>query len=342
MWCATPGPVGHTRTVFHLRRSASGVLATAVLVCTSCGSAAPKKLGAAEPATAPPVAVAPVATPVGAGPEGIVFDPMTKLVAVAVRKPDRLLLLDSETLTLRRSVALPGSVRHLQLARPGGPVLVPAESADQLVQVALPGGATRATNVLRQPHDATAAGPGDIVVGNEFGKSISIVHDATVVATVRDLKQPGGVVGYGNAVAVVDVGAFTLSTYDLGTRRRTAVVPAGKGPTHGVLLPGRRLLVSDTRGDAVLVFALSPLRQIGRLALPGTPYGLAVDPATDTVWVTLTARNQVVGLDVSAAVPKVVARYATVQQPNTVAVAPGSHRIWVTGTEAGVVQMIRR
>lgn len=327
-----------------LRTPAYGALA-ALLVCSvSCSSSAAKKLGAAEPATAPATSAAPAGTavPVGEGPEGIVFDPTTNLVAVAVRNPDRLLLLDPDTLAVRRTVSLPGSVRHLQLARAGGPVLVPAESANQLVEVSLPGGTTRATDVLKQPHDATAGGNGDVVVGNEFGKSISIVHNGTVLATVRGLKQPGGVIGYGNDVAVVDVGAFTLSTYDLTTDRRIAIVGAGKGPTHGVLVSGNRVIVSDTRGDAMLVYRLDPLKQIGRLALPGTPYGLAVDASTATVWVTLTARNQLVGLDVSGAVPRVIARYATVQQPNTVAVAPGSHRIWVTGTDGGVVQSIRR
>ncbi|HEV7205920.1 MAG TPA: hypothetical protein VGN18_15025 [Jatrophihabitans sp.] len=328
-----------------LRTSTYGAFVAALLLLVaSCGSSAPKRPGAAEPATAPATSAAPVGpvVPVGESPEGIVFDPVTKLVAVAVRNPDRLLLLDPDTLALRRTVPLPGSVRHLQLARPGGPVLVPAESANQLVEVTLPAGATRATDVLKQPHDATAAADGDLVVGNEFGKSISVVRDGIVRATVRDLKQPGGVIGYGHDVAVVDVGAFTLSTYDLPTARRTAIVPAGKGPTHGELLSGDRVAVSDTRGDAILVYRLAPLTPIGRLALPGTPYGLAVDATTDTLWVTLTARNQVVGLDLSGPTPQIIARYATVRQPNTVAVAPGSHRLWITGTDDGVVQLIRR
>ena len=92
----------------------------------------------------------------------------------------------------------------------------------------------------------------------------------------------------------------------------------------------------------MLVFTLAPLKQVGRLALPGTPYGMAVDPSTGTVWVTLTARNQVVGLDVAGSTPRVIARYATVRQPNTVAVEPGGHRLWVTGTAAGVVELITR
>lgn len=318
------------------------VLVLAIAACSSGGEE--KKLGAAEPATAPPTSAAPEGTvrPVGDAPEGIVYDPTTKLVAVAVGNPDRLALLDPQTLAVRRTVPLPGSVRHLQLAAPGGPVLVPAESANQVVEVSLPGGATRATDVHKQPHDATAAGGGDLVVGNEFGKSISVVRAGKLVKTISDLKQPGGVVGQGDTVTVVDVGAFTVSTYDLTTGKRTAITNAGKGPTHGNLLSGHRVIVSDTRGNALLVYSLDPLKQLGRLDLAGTPYGMTADGSTDTVWVTLTSRNQVVGMDVSGDVPREIARYDTVRQPNTVAVEPGSHRLWVTGTDAGVVELITR
>ena len=100
------------------------------------------------------------------------------------------------------------------------------------------------------------------------------------------------------------------------------------------------IAVADTRGDALLVFSVDPLKRIGTLSVPGAPYGMAVDG--NTVWVTLTARNEVVGLDVSGNVPKVIARYPTVRQPNTVAVSPGSRRIWVTGTADGVVELITR
>jgi DNA-binding beta-propeller fold protein YncE len=278
---------------------------------------------------------------VGAQPEGIVYDPATKLVAVAARDPDRLQLLDPQTLTMRRSVPLPGSVRHLQLAARGGPVLVPDESARELLQIALPGGAVRTTRVGKQPHDAAQVGD-DIVVGNEFGRSLSVIRAGRVVRTIGGVRQPGGVIGVGTTAVVVDVGRFTVSTYDVTTLRRTAVEPAGKGPTHGVAITGRRVLVADTRGNALLVFGVEPLARSGRLSLPGTPYGLAGDASTNTVWVTLTARNEVVGVDVGSNTPRVIARYRTVRQPNTVAVAPGSHTLWVTGTRDGEVERINR
>lgn len=74
----------------------------------------------------------------GATPEGIVVDPQTNTVAVAVRNPFALVLLDATTGAALRKVPLPGAVRHLQLVAPGGPVLVPLEGSNQLLRVALP------------------------------------------------------------------------------------------------------------------------------------------------------------------------------------------------------------
>ena len=315
-----------------------------LIVATAACSSGSGKPGAAEPATAPATSTAPVGSvaAVGATPEGIVYDATSQLVAVAVRNPDRLQLLDPDTLAVRRSVALPGDVRHLQVSVTGNEVLVPAESAREILQVPLPTGAVVATKVGKQPHDAARAANGDVVVGNEFSGSISVIRDGRVVRTIADLKQPGGVVADGGLAVVVDVGDFTVSTYDLTALRRVGRIGAGTGPTHAVVVGSDRVLVSDTRGNALLLDTVSPLHQTARLALPGTPYGLAVDASTSTVWVTLTALNQVVGVRVSGDRMSVIARYATVRQPNTVAVDPGSHRLWVTGTDAGVVQLIRR
>ena len=292
-----------TASPVRARASACALLTCLAVVLAACGSDGTKPLGAAEPATAPPTSAAAVGSTarVGTEPEGIVYDPRSKLVAVAVRDPDRLQLLDPDTLQVRRTVRLPGSVRHLQLSVTGDEVLVPAESANQIVEVPLPTGPVRATEVLKQPHDATRAADGDVVVGNEFGKSISIVRDGRVLKTIADLKQPGGVIADGTTIGVVDVGAFTLATYDLDTLRRTAVIAAGKGPT--ARCARRAEPDCSSRTPAAISYCCSASTRCGGSPgwrCPGRPYGMAVDHTTGTVWVTLTARNQVVGLHVSA------------------------------------------
>jgi hypothetical protein len=123
------------------------VLAAAVIA--GCGSAPPAAAPpaaplppAAEPAPAPAPTAPPAGrtVPVGAAPEGVVVDPQTHVVAVGVRDPAALTLLDATTGMVLRKVPLPGALRHLQLAGPGGPVLVPDEGANRLLRVALPGG----------------------------------------------------------------------------------------------------------------------------------------------------------------------------------------------------------
>ena len=299
---------------------------------------------AAEPASSPELTVTPAGVSRSAGPlpQGIVYDAKTDSLAVAVRKPYRLLVLDPTTLEVRRSVGLPGKVRHLQVTPQGGTVLVPSETANIVFEVDLATGKTRATDVQRHPHDAAGTARGDVLAGNEFSGSVSVVRRGRVVHTFSDLRQPGGVLADGSTAVVVDVGDYTVTTYDLDTEERVARVPAGMGPTHGALIGNGRIAVTDTRGDQVLLYTLDPLKQIGSLALKGSPYGVAGDPTTKTVWVTLTGRNRLVGLDVSGGSPKVIATYPTVRQPDTVAVAPGARTLWVTGTKDGLVQRITR
>ena len=103
-----------------------------------------------------------------------------------------------------------------------------------------------------------------------------------------------------------------------------------------------RIAVTDTRGDQVLLYTLDPLKQIGSLALTGSPYGVAGDPTTKTVWVTLTARTGSSASTSAATRRRSSRRYPTVRQPDTVAVSPGARTLWVTGTKDGVVQRITR
>jgi DNA-binding beta-propeller fold protein YncE len=273
---------------------------------------------------------------VGVKPEGVVYDPKTGLVAVGVNDPPALVLLDRDG-NVRKRVPLPGPPRHLQLARPGGPVLVPSEPANELVEVALPGGATRATKVGAQPHDATAGEDGRLFTADERGSTISEVRDGRRIRSVPVDTQPGGIAALGDQVAVVAVQAYTVELYDQRTLRGQGARNAGLGPTHVVADDDGRLYVADTRGGEVLVYATEPrLKPVGRVALPGSPYGLAVDG--DRLWVTLTERNRLVELRAGDA-PERLRSFPTVRQPNSVAVEPGSGRVFVASRADGTLQI---
>ena len=328
------------RTRAAVALSALLLALVALTACASTPASPTPRLGAAEPSVAPTPAGAPQGetVAVGADPEGIVYDPVTGLLAVGVRDPDRLVLVDAATLTVTKEIPIRGHVRHLQLAAPGGPVVVPEEDANTLALVALPGGTTTSYPVGMSPHDATAV-DGGYVAGDEFGRSFTTVLGG-VSTTYRKVDQPGGVIGFGTTFALVDVFNDTVSTWSVADGREIASLPAGAGPTHGVRVGANRLVVADTRGGALITYSVEPLRQLSSVPLPGGPYGLAADPSGDVVWVTLTATNQAVGFDVSGDTPRELERLSTVGQPDTV--AADGRDVWVTGTRDGVVQHLTR
>lgn len=284
--------------------------------------------------------------PVGAGAEGVVVDPATRSVVVGVRGPDSLVVLDEDTLRVRARIALPGHLRHLVSAGPGR-VLVPDEDSNQLLTVDL--ASARITSSLvtgTSPHYVVAGPDGTLFVADEAGHDVAVVRAGRVVARLPDAVMPGGMAIVGGRLGLVDVAGDTLTIYDTTTLAKLSSTPLGAGPTHQVADDRGDLIAADTRASALLfsTTAGSPAdlaRATPRtLPLPGTPYGLAYDPARDRLWVTLTATNQLVGFDTRADPPREIARIPTVRQPNTVAVDEATGRPAVTGSDDGTLQLV--
>jgi len=299
----------------------------------------------AEPAVSPSPSAEPVGRVVEVGnqPEGVAADPQTGLVAVGLRNPDELAIVDGRTGDVERRVRLPESPRHLQLAAPGGPVLVPAERANMLVEVSLPDGQTRtSTPVGDFPHDATAAGERRFVA-NEFGDTVSVIEDGRVEATLEAPVQPGGIAALDtDRVGVVAVRDNVLRVYDAGTLRPLGDARAGAGPTHVVADPSTgRFWVADTRGGALLFSTRTRQPQLlDRVNLPGSPYAMAIDSPNRRLWVTLTATNELAEIDLGREEPRVLGTYPTVRQPNGVAVDTNTGRVFVASRTDGTLQII--
>jgi DNA-binding beta-propeller fold protein YncE len=221
-------------------------------------------------------------------------------------------------------------------------VLIPAETVDELIELRLPSGTLTATKVERQPHAATVAGD-RVFVGNEFGRSISVIRGNAIVGRIGGLVQTGGLTTVGGRVAEVDVRANIVSLYDPRSLRLMGTATARRGPTHAVADNNGELYVIDTRGDAVLTYATRHgLQARSRVALPGTPYGVAIDPSRHRLWITLTARNQLVELATGAGngTLRSLDRYPTGRQPNTVAVDTRTGRVFVANAADGTVEPI--
>lgn len=345
-----------------VRPSSSILLAAVAAVAglAGCGSQDAADLPpAAEPPRAAPLTEKPAGrvTALGKRPEGIVADAGSGLVAVALRRPAKLVVVRARTGEVVDRVSIPGAPRHLQLIdgrSPQARVLVPDEDADTLSQVSL-GGRYDGVDVPvgrvvaqartgRQPHDATPLGrTGRVAVGAELGNLLQVVEGDRVVRQRRIALQPGGLASIdgGRIIVVVAVKERVIELYDARTLERLASEPAGVGPTHVVCRDEGICYVADTTGKGLLVYTWEDgeLTLRHRQYLPSQPYGIALDERRYRVWVTLPAQNRLV--EVRARTKSRTGRiFPTVHQPQTVAVDESNGDVFVTGATDGVLQTI--
>ena len=330
-------------------------VATACVLVAGCSSAespaepsTPATTPAAEPAQAPD-STDPIGTVVAlpGAPEGLVVG-TSGIAAAAVREPDGVVLFDAATGVVRQMVQTTGAPRHLSLAGPDGPVLAPLEGSDELVEVSLDDGAilSTATGVGRQPHDAVSTADGTIVATNEMGGGVIFLRDGSVLSELPPGPvQPGGVAALGPYAAVADVQGNGVWVYDGATQQEVAQAPIGVKLTHAVTVNETTAGFADTDGGAVLLASVDDagaIRQISSIDAPGNPYGLAVDPARQLLYVTLTASNILRVVDVSdPAAPRILGDVPTVTQANSVAVDPRTGDVLVTGSDPGAASSIQ-
>lgn len=298
---------------------------------------------AAEPVTSPGHSTPPAGRVIriGGRPEGAAVDAESGTLGLALDdRTNGFALVDTTTLEVRRTVSLPAGARHVTSWR--GRFLVPLEDADQLAQVPATGGAPTLTKVGDGPHDAIGT-PDGLLVGDEFGGTVTPVgQDGKAGPSVEVDVQPGGLADAGQRkVAVISVRANTVELIDPRTLRRGGSQNAGYGPSHVVAsTDDGRIFIADTRGGAIITYATRPrLKALHRLAAGSSPYGLAIDQRRDRLWVTDTASDKLLEVDLRRE-PRVVRTYPTVRQPNTVAVDTRSGAVFVVGQAGGELQRI--
>ncbi|OQO94768.1 hypothetical protein B1813_01360 [Saccharomonospora piscinae] len=304
---------------------------------------------AASPARAPEPTATPEGTVFGAD-QGAVTDLATDqetgTLAVAVTDPPRVLLYDLADLAGLQGDE-PGRPTTVELPAPAGDLtasqgtlLASVPGADVLARIALPSGSLDTTDVRGGPTGAAVLGDRTLVSLRER-RGVAVVEDGRVTTTVEGgLNSADDVVVAGGEPIVLDRLRTAVFAVDLDEQEVGEGLRAGQGATNVATDDFGRVFVADIRRGGLLAFSTDPLMLRQRYPVPGGPYDLAHDPERDLLWVTLTARNEVVGFDVRGGEPRERHRYPTVRQPDSVTVEPRTGQVVVGSATGEGVQVI--
>ncbi|MBF6146283.1 YncE family protein [Nocardia nova] len=307
-------------------RSALGAVlaaAGAVVLVAGCSShsddttapaaGAPGRAAAAPAATATPAGAVTAFGPVGA----LLAEPATGRVVALDPNGLGLRLVDPANPSAARAITLPAHATGLALGAPGE-VLVAA--GREVLRVDIATAAIRPVPVDGDVRAIARRGDGSLVAGLDGGRVQILDADGHPNKTVSGLGTVDAVAATANAVATLNLDQTTLTELDLDRDRPGLALRAGLGATHVISDHYGRLLATDTSGGALLVYTTDPLLLRQRFPVGPSPYALAYDERSDTVWLTLSGSNEVVGFDLSTGIPEEVGRFATVRQPNSLTI----------------------
>jgi hypothetical protein len=309
----------------------------------------------AKPADAPPPTIAPAEAAVSPGPAGETAGVVRPLAgpadaAVVDAATESLAVLSpgfggQSTLTVvppsgaDRAVALPGRATAITGDRDGR---VYAATRGGYFRIDIRAGAVNRIDIKGQTGtDFTAIArraDGKLVLGSADGTVYTLSSDVTVGASLKAFARIDALVAQGNTVVVLDRGQTSVTTISESGNDADHALRAGEGATTMAVDPAGRVMVADTRGDALLVFGTDPLILRQRYPVHDGPYGLA--GSSKLAWVSQTAINTVVGYDLATGIPVEKVRYRTVQQPNSLAFDEASGTLYVVSGSGAGVQVI--
>lgn len=308
---------------------------------TACSSrpvdTAPPTIAPATAAVSPPAAAAPAGSvrALSGAPQAAVFDAKTSTLAV----------LTAGALTLLgpgrpapRVIALPAPVSAL--AGSGDGQLYLASRGGYFVADVAAGRVARHDVDGQSGTDFTAVArrsDGKLVLGSADGAVFILSSPTAVGQRMQIFARVDSLVTQGDTTVVLDRGQTSVTTIDADGRAQQAL-RAGEGATTMAADPAGRVLVTDTRGDELLVFSVDPLILRQRYPVPSAPYG--VSGSKQLAWVSQTASNVVVGYDLATGIPVEKVRYPTVQQPNILTVDPATDTLYVVSGSGAGVQVI--
>jgi hypothetical protein len=325
-----------------LRRKVAVLLMVCAAVGSGCGTNEPSdELMVTDHPVAAAAAVSPpvTTTPAGAITESgkitaTAFDPGTSTLAVATGNAIQLYRLTGGTLTPTKAVKLVAN----SLTADDGAFL--AAGGNQVTRLSTDGRTSPATEFRGKPVSATTF-EGRTLVAVEDEHAVAVVKDGKIQRMITgELMSADQVLSTGEGAVVLDRLRNAVFQLDVPAGDIDQGLRAGQGATNAVADRYGRVLVTDTRGGALLAFSVDPLLLRQSYPVPGAPYAITYDRERDIAWVTLTKTNEVVGYDVAGEQPKEKYRFPTVSQPNAVAVDPSSGRVMVASGTGDGIQVI--
>jgi DNA-binding beta-propeller fold protein YncE len=184
----------------------------------------------------------------------------------------------------------------------------------------------------------TRRADGRLALGSADGAVYTLGPDGTVGAQLKIFARVDELVAQGDTVVVLDRSQTSVTTVEPSGTKAQHALRAGAGATNMALDPAGRVLVTDTRGEQLLVFGSDPLMLRQQYPVRGAPYGVA--GSARLAWVSETATNSVVGYDLATGIPVEKVRYRTVQQPNSLAFDDETGTLYVVSGSGAGVQVI--
>lgn len=259
-------------------------------------------------------------------------------VAVQYARGDRLVLgeVRGTRWTQRAAVTLPAGAGD---ATPGpdGSVLVPFP--DGVVVVAADGGERRVTGT--GPVSAAAVLPdGRLLTGTTEGVVTVRDADGTKRSEIPGLRSVDQLVtARDGSVSALSRPDTVFASIDPGSREAGPLLRAGKAGGRAAPLGAASAVVSDTTGDALLVYSTSPVRLNQMFPVPDAPWAVSDDPTRGVVWTTSTGTNRLLAYDLRDGEGTRRAELDTVRQPDSLAVT-ASGTVVVGSAAEGVLHLV--
>ncbi|SDJ96601.1 DNA-binding beta-propeller fold protein YncE [Actinopolyspora mzabensis] len=332
-----------------MRRLITTCLAAVALLtaCSGDNTSRPlqvtEQLTSATPAPAPQTRTQPAGTVVPApAAEHITLVPRRHTLALAHTDTARISLFDTNApRQTPRTVELPAPASSLRLGPDGTTLLAALPEANTVARIdPKTARITQRTDVPGSPADALDVGDKLFVSRPQTG-DVAILRGGEIQQRVDGFPGADDLVRRGSTVMVLDRLTTSLTPIEISTGDKQPALRAGEGATNATADAFGRVLAIDTRGEEIMAFATDPLIMKQRYPVPGSPYGLAFAPRRDLAWVTLTARNQLVGYDTAGGQPREAHRLPTVRQPNSVAVNPHTGTIYIASATGDGLQVVR-